>query len=75
MANANTAGELSLPETECVSKILMRVDALRQMLFALESQASEQSLLRSKYAIKRCVHVVNLLPHIRHGHGGKGAFH
>ncbi len=33
MANANTAGEVSLPETACVSKILMRVDALDQMLF------------------------------------------
>ena len=33
MANANTAGEVSLPETACVSKILMRVDALRGVLF------------------------------------------
>ena len=75
MANANTAGEMSLPETECVSKSLMRGDALHQMLFTFERRASEQSLLRSKCCIQRRMHRVNFLTHIRDGHGGKGAFH
>ena len=41
MANANTAGEVSLPETACVSKILMRVDALRSELFETKTFASQ----------------------------------
>lgn len=41
MANANTAGEVSLPETACVSKILMRVDALRRVLFEAKIFASQ----------------------------------
>ena len=36
MANANTAGEVSLPETEYVSKILMRVDASHRMLLEVK---------------------------------------
>jgi|APGre2960657404_1045060.scaffolds.fasta_scaffold174155_2 hypothetical protein len=75
MANANTAGEVSLPETVRVSKILMRLDALPQVLFALERHASEQSLLGRKCAVEYCMHVVNFLAHVRDGHGGKGAFH
>ncbi len=41
MANANTAGEVSLPETACVSKILMRVDALRRVLLEIKIPSSQ----------------------------------
>ena len=43
MANANTAGKLSLPETVSVSKILMRIDALRQMLFEAKICSSQNN--------------------------------
>ena len=36
MANANTAVELSLPETESVSKRLMRDDASHRMLLKVK---------------------------------------
>ena len=75
MANANTAGKLSLPETVSVSKILMRIDALRQMLFEAKILLiSEQSFLWCKCCIQRSVHSVDFLTHIRNGHGGKRAF-
>lgn len=43
MANANTAGKVSLPETACVSKILMRVDTLDQMLFEAKIYSSQNN--------------------------------
>ena len=41
MANANTAGEVSLPEKAGVSKILMRLDVLVGVLFEATTFASQ----------------------------------
>ncbi|MEO0314407.1 MAG: hypothetical protein RI928_863 [Pseudomonadota bacterium] len=53
MANANTAGEVSLPETACVSKILMRVDALRRVLFEIKNLASQNKRSCGASAVSR----------------------